>query len=69
MVAGKDTVKVTKKALEDLKKRAASLANMEKEKARPKKQPRLFKPMPRKLLLNTRVSTRRIKIFLPKLKS
>ena len=37
MVAGKDTVKVTKKALEDLKKRAAMSANMEKEKAKAEK--------------------------------
>ena len=37
MVAGKETVKITKKALEDLKKRAAMSANMEKEKAKAEK--------------------------------
>jgi len=37
MVAGKDAVKVTKKVLEDLKKRAAMSASMEKEKTKAKK--------------------------------
>jgi len=37
MVVGKETVKVTKKALEDLKKQAAMSANMEKEKAKAEK--------------------------------
>ena len=38
MVAGQDTVNVTKKALEDLKKRAALSATMEKEKAKAEKE-------------------------------
>jgi len=37
MVAGKDAVKVTKKALDNLKKRAAMSANMEKEKTKAEK--------------------------------